>query len=103
MHAIAISSDGICGISQLKILCSCGINGLSTKLVKKIREYSSIILHCLFTQSLYHRANDWLTSKVIPVYKPEETQDPRNYRPISLTSVPCKFLEPILFSRLANS
>lgn len=55
-------------------------------------------------QSLHHHTlpNDWLTGKVIPVHKSGETQDPCNYRPISLTSVSCKVLEHVIFSHLVN-
>ena len=39
---------------------------------------------------------DWKTAHVTPVYKSGSQHFASNYRPISLTSIPCKLLEHIL-------
>ncbi|KAL8575234.1 hypothetical protein ACOMHN_042355 [Nucella lapillus] len=39
---------------------------------------------------------DWKSAHVSPVFKKGERYKPENYRPISLTSIPCKLLEHIL-------
>ena len=39
---------------------------------------------------------DWKTAHVTPVYKSGSQHSASNYRPISLTSIPCKLLEHIL-------
>jgi hypothetical protein len=39
---------------------------------------------------------DWKSAIVTPIYKKGPRSDPSNYRPVSLTSVPCKILESII-------
>jgi Reverse transcriptase (RNA-dependent DNA polymerase) len=39
---------------------------------------------------------DWKEAVVTPIYKKGTKSDPGNYRPVSLTSVPCKLLESII-------
>ena len=36
---------------------------------------------------------DWRRAKVVPIYKKGTKGEAGNYRPVSLTSVPCKLLE----------
>jgi len=38
----------------------------------------------------------WKTANITPIYKKGEKEKPFNYRPISLTSIPCKMLEHII-------
>ena len=42
----------------------------------------------------------WKSSLVTPIYKKGSRYDTLNYRPISLTSVPCKCLERIICQQL---
>ena len=43
---------------------------------------------------------DWKHANVAPIFKKGERYLPGNYRPISLTSIPCKILEHILVSSI---
>ena len=45
-------------------------------------------------------APDWHTANVSAVFKKGDKHLPENYRPISLTSVPCKILEHIIYRHL---
>lgn len=45
--------------------------------------------------------SEWKVGKVIPIHKSGNKHSPLHYRPISLTSIPCKILEHILASHLA--
>lgn len=48
--------------------------------------------------------NDWKEAAVTLIYKSGDKTDPKNYRPISLTSVICKCMEGIFFDgELSNS
>jgi len=40
--------------------------------------------------------DDWKVATVIPIYKKGSKNDAGNYRPVSLTSVPCKVLESVM-------
>lgn len=38
---------------------------------------------------------DWKVANIVPVFKKGKEEDPRNYRPASLTSVPGRVIEKI--------
>jgi Reverse transcriptase (RNA-dependent DNA polymerase) len=43
---------------------------------------------------------DWKTARVTPIFKKGKHTDPGNYRPVSLTSIPCKVLESLIKDNL---
>ena len=44
----------------------------------------------------------WKVAYVTPIYKKGKKSNPLNYRPISLTSVPCKIMERILRDKIVD-
>lgn len=91
-------------IENLKISSSCGIDNINSKFLINTKLYCSIILNKLFEQSLETGCipNDWKVGKVIPLHKSGNTHCPDNFRPISLTSIPCKIMEHVIYSHLVS-
>lgn len=103
MDPITIDSVGVtCLIERQKISSCSGIDGITTKFLKSTSTCSSLILREIFEQSLQSCSIplDWKVGKVVPLHKSGSNASILNYRPISLTSVPCKLLEHIIYSHL---
>ena len=45
---------------------------------------------------------DWRTASIVPIFKKGNRTDKTNYRPVSLTSVPCKIMESLIKGKLMN-
>src|SRR5215469_17095425 len=43
---------------------------------------------------------DWKDAGVIPLFKKGKRSDAQNYRPVRLTSIPCKILETIIKEKM---
>ena len=68
------------------VLKNCALQGLCT------------IFQCsLNTGTL---PSDWRNANITPVFKKGDRHSAENYRPVSLTSVPCKILEHIICSHM---
>lgn len=105
MDTIVISTAGISAlIKYLKISTSAGVDCINTKILKQTIMFSSIILAHIFNQSLStgETPHEWKIGKIIPVFKSRNKSNVSNYRPITLTSVPCKLLEHFIPSNVAQ-
>ena len=101
MDNVTISVDGICKLlKDLKPHKATGPDNLSCQFLKCSADKVSPALHLIFQASLLQGKipSAWKEANVVPLFKKGDRSLPANYRPVSLTSVPCKIFEHILFS-----
>lgn len=89
-------------INQLQENKAPGIDGISNKLIKQIKDCILEPLTSIFNQSLCDGEfpQNWKTACVSPIYKSGDKYSPDNYRPISLLGIFSKLLEKIMNKRL---
>ena len=75
-----------------------GLDGLHPQLLKSCASTLTTPLYMIFRQSLFEGKLplSWKFSLIVPIFKKGSRHDPKNYRPVSLTSVPCKSLERVI-------
>lgn len=83
---------------------SSGPDGISPRVLKRCAGPISMYLYLIFEKSLSTGIlpHDWKIAHVVPIHKGGSKKDVGNYRPISLTSIPCKILEHILYKQILN-
>lgn len=89
-------------IESLKTSSSCGIDSIDFKFLKQTKVYSSFFLNNLFEQSLHHGIlpRQWKVGKVVPQYKSGDRHSTQKCRPVSLTCIPCKIMEHVLYTQI---
>lgn len=105
MLPVTITSQGIQSvINKLKLSSACGDDGINSKVLKNTAAISSLFLCDIFNQSLNTATvpKGWKSARVTPIFKGGDRHNPSNYRPISLTSVPGKIMEHIVYSSIIN-
>ncbi|XP_065662602.1 uncharacterized protein LOC136085240 [Hydra vulgaris] len=79
-----------------------GLNGVDSRVLKNCAKAFEISLLLIFMQSFRTEnvPDLWRKSNVIPIFKKGNKLKACNYRPVSLTSVPCKVIERIIKERI---
>lgn len=83
-------------IEKLKSTPACGPDGISTILLKQFKSILKHPLSIIFNLSMSEGIvpDDWKCANVTPIYKNKGSKaDCSNYRPVSLTSIPCRIME----------
>ena len=104
-NTINIAEEGVKKLLKaLNPAKALGPDGISPRLLRDLADELAPALTLIFQSSLDtgEVPQDWRTAHVTPIFKKGQHYDPANYRPISLTSVPCKILEHILVSTIMN-
>jgi len=80
-----------------------GPDGIPARLLKDDAAELATVLSHIYQASLNQGRvlADWKHTWVIPVFKKGARNSPSNYRPISITSIACKTLEPVIHSNLS--
>lgn len=75
-----------------------GPNGIHPAVLRNCADTVARPLSIIFNKSLQSGKlpPDWKFASVCPIFKKSDRSDPGNYRPVSLTSVPCKIMESII-------
>ena len=87
-----------------KLLSKLNINKatISCRILREAADEIAPYLKFIFEKSLELKnvPYDWRTANITALFKKGDRSKPVNYRPISLTSVPCKILEHIIFKHI---
>jgi hypothetical protein len=91
-------------IRKLRKDAAPGPDGITPSILQRLEESVVDPLQIIFNMALEtgDSPQDWKTASVTPIFKKGTKGDPGNYRPVSLTSVPCKILESIIKDRVMN-
>ena len=89
-------------LTELRPTAAAGPDGIHPRILRETADALSPILAHMFRGSLDAGIvpRNWKLADVVPIYKKGDKDDPGNYRPVSLTSVPCKVLESIIRDEL---
>ena len=91
-------------LEKIKESSAPGPCGVHPKVLKECADNLTIPLHMIIRQSLDEGTlpSIWKEANVTPIYKKGKKSDPLNYRPISLTSVPCKVMERLIRNKIVE-
>ena len=89
-------------IGDLKEQSAAGWDGIHPKVLKECVDSLAFPLWIIFMKSFEtgYLPRDWKDGVVTPIFKKGSKADPLNYRPVSLTSVPCKLMEKIITRKI---
>jgi len=79
-----------------------GPDGIHPLLLKECAATVAEPLALIFSKSYSTGTlpSDWKTAQVVPIFKKGSRTDAANYRPISLTSIPCKIMESMIKDKM---
>ena len=103
MHDIVVTKEGVTkllkGLNPSKAI---GSDELHPRALKELAlELGPVFAH-LFQQSIDtgEIPKEWSLANICPLFKKGDRSLARNYRPVSLTCIPCKLLEHIVCSNI---
>ncbi|XP_047146309.1 uncharacterized protein LOC124819134 [Hydra vulgaris] len=84
-------------LSSLDPFKSVGVDSVSSYVLRSCSTYMTTPLTLIFQKSFDNDeiSSSWSKANVTPLFKKGSRIDPANYRPVSLTSIPCKIIEDL--------
>ncbi|KFU96183.1 hypothetical protein M959_13771, partial [Chaetura pelagica] len=78
--------------------------GMHPRVLRELAEVIARLLSIIFSKSRVtgEVPEDWRIANVTPVYKKGKKEDPGNYRPVSLTSIPGKVMEQLVLVTISR-
>ncbi|KAF1648163.1 putative RNA-directed DNA polymerase from transposon X-element, partial [Eudyptes chrysocome] len=94
-------NDLLCHLESHK---SMGLDEIHPRVLRELAEELTKPLSIIYQQSWLtgEVPDDWRLANVTPIYKNGRKEDPGNYRPVSLTSVPGKMMERFILRALTR-
>ena len=108
-HSDSIMPDIVVQVEQVQALLesldpftAVGPDRIHPRVLKSCAPALAYPLTAIFRKSLSEGQLpvSWKTSIIIPIHKKGSKYDPLNYRPLSMTSIPCKKLENLIATEL---
>ncbi|KFP67467.1 hypothetical protein N322_11493, partial [Cariama cristata] len=83
---------------------SMGPDGIHSRILKELADVLAKPLFIIYPQSWLtgEVPDDWRLANVTPICKKGQKEDPGNYSPVSLTSVPGEVMEQITLSEITR-